>query len=99
MRTTRRNVLKGGGKAVAAAALPVVPTVALGASDDAKLLSHVEVFWPAHNEANTAFKKWIAEKHRVEALPECPQLVTPAEIREAYERYVAFFKDHGVYVL
>ena len=39
MKTTRRNLLKGGGKAVAAAAtLPVIPNIAAGASQDAELL-------------------------------------------------------------
>ena len=39
MRTTRRNVLKGGGKAVAAvAALPILSSMAVGASNDAALV-------------------------------------------------------------
>jgi len=61
MRTTRRNLLKGGGKAVAAAAaLPVIPNIAAGADQDAELL-----------RLNAEYRALIAEqnagKHRDES--------------------------------
>ena len=93
MRTTRRNVLKGGGKAVVSVvALPFLSTMALGAEQDAKLLSRIEAFWAAHKEAVDCSGKWLTEKHRVEALPGCPSF------RDG-NRFYAFLTDHGVNAL
>jgi len=93
---TRRETLARGGQAVAAAAvLSTLPSIA-HAEDDAKLLSRVEGFWPAHKAAADCHERWVAEKHRVEALPECPPFVVPVKNREAFERYNAFLKDHGI---
>ena len=92
----RETLTRGGQVVVAAAVLPVIPTIALGAGQDAELLCRVEAFWPAHKEAVGCHEKWVAEKHRVEALPECPPFVVPVKNREAFERYNAFLKDHGI---
>ena len=100
-RLSRRETLAGGGKAVEDAdALPSLSSInPAHAKADAKLLSRVEAFWSAHKEANDSFERWLAEKHRVEALPECPAFVSPAETREAYERYLTFMKDRGIRAL
>ena len=74
-------------------------TIAVGAGGDAKLLSRIEAFWAAHKETVDSLEKWVAEKHRVGALPECPAFVFPAESRKGYEAYQAFLKDHGVQAL
>ncbi len=93
---TRRNALARGGQVVAAAAvLPVIPTIALGAEQDAELLARVEAFWAAHKVEVDSHEKWVAEHKRVEALPECPPKVHPVENREAYDRHHAFLAEHG----
>lgn len=100
MTITRREAMKRGGNAVvAAAALSVVPTIAGSAGEDTKLLSRVEVFWAAHKEAVGCFEKWLTEKHRVEALPECPVFRYPEATKEDHERFYAFLADHGVNAL
>ena len=97
MNISRRDAMKRGGEAVVvAAAISVSPTIAVGASGDAKLLSRIEAFWAAHNEAAVSSEKWIAEKKRVEALPECPPFLFPEATREDHQRYFAFLVEHGV---
>ena len=92
---SRRETLARGGQAVAAAAvLSTLPTIA-HAEDDAKLLSRVEAFWPAHKAAVDCHERWVAEKHKVEALPECPCLLFPKATREDLLRHNDFLKDHG----
>ena len=66
---------------------------------DGELLSRVEAFWAAHKETVGSLEKWVAEKAKVQALPECPAFAVPAENREAYEAYLTFMKDHGVQAL
>ena len=69
---------------------------AAAAQPDAALMGQIADFHKAYAEARAAHDKWVAEQHRVEALPECPPLVEPAFDKEASDRYFAFLKEHGV---
>ena len=94
---TRRQTLARGGQAVAAAAmLPVIPTIALGAGQDAGLFARVEAFWAAHKEAVGRYEKRVAECTRIEALPECPAFRFPGATREDFLRHYAFLDEHGI---
>ena len=96
MTITRREAMKHGGKAVAAAAvLSALPSIAR-AKEDAELLSRIEAFWAAHKGATDTNKKWLAEAERVEALPGCPPLTYPTPTEEDWRRWRVFMRSHGI---
>ena len=91
---TRRSVLAGAPAFAAVVAMPV--QVAAG---DELLLTRIAAFHEIYDPSNNAHERWISEKERVEALPNCPPYCTPAEDRGAYNKYSKFFADRGVHAL
>lgn len=69
------------------------------ANPDAALISLIGEFHEAHTEAKPASERWVSEKDRVEALPECPPDFNPRDSQEGYERHEAFLTEHGVHAL
>ncbi|MCH7932005.1 MAG: hypothetical protein IH906_07350 [Proteobacteria bacterium] len=64
--------------------------------DDAALMGLIADFHKADAEATAAREKYSAEKHRVEALPECPDFSEPAATGKGRPPYFVFLKEQGV---
>ena len=63
---------------------------------DAELLATVADFHKDYKKARAAHEKWIAEKARVESLPDCPPDVLPADDPEGYDRRKRFLAEHDI---
>ena len=75
------------------------PHADTAAKPDAALITLIGEFHEAYELSTAAGEKWLVEKHRVEALTDCPPFAIPVRDREAYERHNAFLVKHGVMAL
>ena len=71
------------------------PNAARVVQPDKALMGLIADFNEAYAKARDAYDKWIERKGAVTALADCPPWKTPAEDQDAYERYGAFYKEHG----